>query len=161
MAANSSSSTKPAPSGLSPKISLFFSRLKDAFVAAETRLSAMPRRRIVLLVLALALGFALLGVVFGIVLTPYNPTSTPPLDSETSTGDEQLASFTGIVRALSEPKEGSSYYLQLEGGNRILLKSTNFDIAFFKDASVTARGVAASTADGNEQVLFVKYVQIK
>jgi hypothetical protein len=144
-----------------PKISPFLSRLKAFFATAETRLSAMPRRQIILLVLALALGFALLGVVFGIILTPYNPTSTPPLDSETANEDNQLASYTGIVRALGDPKEGSAYYLELEEGNRILLRSEAFDISFFEDASVTAKGVVASTADGSEQVLFVNQIQIK
>jgi hypothetical protein len=144
-----------------PKKSPLAPRLKAFFATAETRLSAMPRRQVIFLVLGLALGFALLGVVFGIILTPYNPTSTPPLDSETANEDNQLASYTGIVRALGDPKEGSAYYLELEGGNRILLRSTAIDISFLEDASVTAKGVVASTADGSEQVLFVNKIQIK
>jgi len=144
-----------------PKISPLLSRLKAFFATAETRLSAMPRRQVILLVLGLALGFALLGVVFGIFLTPYNPTSTPPLDSDTTNGDDQLASYTGIVRALGDPKEGSAYYLELEEGKRILLRSTAIDISFLEDASVTAKGVVAGTADGTEQILFVNQIQIK
>lgn len=143
----------------SPKISPFLSRLKSAFAAAENRLSSMPRRRVALLVLALALGFAILGVVFGLILSPYDPTVTPPLDSEMTNGN--LSSYTGVVRVLGEPKEGAAYYLELEGGSRILLKSTSIDIAFFKDSSVTLAGVVVSTSDGAEQILFVNQAKIK
>ena len=142
-----------------PKISPFLSRLKSAFAAAESRLSSMPRRRVALLVLALALGFAILGVVFGLIFSPYDPTATPPLDSGTTNGN--LSSYTGIVRVLAEPKEGAAYYLELEGGSRILLKSTSIDIAFFKDSSVTLAGVVVSTSDGAEQILFVNQAKIK
>ena len=144
-----------------PKISPFISRFKTAFTTAESRLSAMPRRRIILLVLALALGFALLGVVFGIVLSPYTPTATPLLDSGNTNGDNQLSSYTGVVRVLSEPKEGADYYLELEEGKRILLKSTSTDVGFFKDSSVTVEGVVVSSSDGKEQILFVNLVRLK
>jgi hypothetical protein len=144
-----------------PKTSPFLSRFKSAFAAAEGRLFAMPRRRIILLVLALALGFALLGIVLGIVLSPYNPTATPPLDSGTANGDDQLSSYTGVVRALSAPKEGASYYLELAEGKQILLKSTSIDIAFFKNASVTVEGIAVGSADGTEQILFINRIRIK
>jgi len=121
----------------------------------------MPRRRIILLVLALALGFALIGVVLGVFLSPYNPTATPLLDSGTTNGDNQLSSYTGVVRALSEPKEGAAYYLELEDGKRILLKSTGTDVAFFKESSVTVEGVVVSSSDGTEQILFVNRVRLK
>lgn len=142
-----------------PEISPLLSRLKGAFAAAESRLSVMSRRRVALLVLALALGFAVLGVVFGVVLSPYEPSATPPLDSGKTNGD--LLSYTGIIRILDEPKEGASYYLELDDKSRVLLKSTTIDISFFKDSSVTLEGVVVDSADGTEQILFVNQAKIK
>lgn len=142
-----------------PKISPLFSRLKSAFAAAETRLSAMSRRRIILLVLALALGFAILGVVIGLIFSPYKPTTTPSLDS--GMNNENTASYTGVVRALDEPEEGASYYLELEAGGRVLLKSTSIDIAFFKDSSVTLEGTVVSSSGGSDLILFVSRAKIK
>uniref|UniRef100_A0A832E1Y4 Uncharacterized protein n=1 Tax=candidate division WWE3 bacterium TaxID=2053526 RepID=A0A832E1Y4_UNCKA len=144
-----------------PKTLPWLSRLKAAFTAAEARFSAMPRRRMILTVAALAAGFALIGVLLGIILTPYNPTSTPSLDSSTTTGDDQLSSYTGIVRALEEPKEGASYYLELEDKTQLLLKSINIDISFFKEASVTVEGIVVGTSDGLQNILFVNQIRIK
>jgi len=72
-----------------------------------------------------------------------------------------LSSYTGVVRVLSEPKEGADYYLELEEGKRILLKSTSTDVGFFKDSSVTVEGVVVSSSDGKEQILFVNLVRLK
>ncbi|MDP1710385.1 MAG: hypothetical protein Q8L46_00360 [candidate division WWE3 bacterium] len=145
----------------SSRFSLILPRAREAFRAAEARLSAMSRRRAILTVLALAAGFALIGALLGIFLTPYRPTSTPNLDSSSANGDNQISSYTGIVRALDEPKEGASYYLELENGTRLLLKSINIDISFFKGASVTAEGVVVGTSDVTQQLLFVNRIRLK
>lgn len=144
-----------------PKTSQILARLKEIFLSAEDRLSKMSRRRILLVVVALALGFALLGAVLGIILTPYRPTDTPPLNSNADGQNNPSSSYTGTVRSLSDPIEGAEFYLELENEKRLLLKSTNIDISFFKDASVTVEGVVVGTSDQSEQIIFVNKIRIK
>lgn len=143
------------PSGLIP------SRARDAFRAAEARFSAMSRRRAILTVLALAAGFALMGVLLGIILSPYQPTSTPDLEPSATNGASPTDSYTGIVRALDEPQEGASYYLELEDGTRLLLKSIKIDVSFFENSAVTFEGVVVETSDGSQKILFVNRSRIK
>ncbi len=144
-----------------PKTSRIVNRLKEIFVSAEDRLTKMSRRRIALVVVGLALGFALLGAIFGIILTPYRPTSTPPLDSNANGQDDLSSSYTGIVRSLTDPIEGANFYLELENNKRILLRSLNIDVSFFKDAAVTVEGVVVGTSDQSEQIIFVNKIRIK
>lgn len=149
-------------SGVIPsRFSPILSKARAAFLAAEARLAAMPRRRMILTVLALAAGFALIGVLLGIVLTPYRPSDTPDLDPSAANGGSQVVSYTGIVRELDEVTEGASFYLELEDNTRVLLKSTKIDIAFFKDASITAEGLVVATVDGAQQIIFVSQILIK
>ncbi|GEM_PF-4163873 len=144
-----------------PKISLPLTRLKEALLSVEERLAKMSRRRIALVVLGLALGFALLGAILGIIFTPYRPTETPPLDSNASDQESLAASYAGVVRSLAEPIEGAEFYLELEDGKRVLLRSANIDLSFFKDSSVTVEGVAVGTPNQSERVVFVSKVRIK
>ncbi len=149
----------PNPGG--SKLSSLVARLKSFFLSAESRLSQMSRRRLVIVVMGLALGFILLGVLFGVIFTPYSPTGTPSLDSSAANHDEPVVSYTGVVGSLDEPKEGADYYLGLESGKRYLLKSLAIDISFFKGASVTAEGILVPTSDGSDEILFVSKIRIK
>lgn len=144
-----------------PKTSRIISRLKEIFISAEDRLSKMSRRRIVLIVVGLALGFILLGVILGIVFTPYRLTDTPPLDSNANGEDSLTSSYTGVVRSLAAPIEGAKFYLELEDKKRFLLKSSSIDISFFKGAAVTVEGVVVGTSDQSEQIIFVNKIRIK
>lgn len=144
-----------------PKTSPILVRVKEIFLSTESRLTQMSRRRLILVVLALALGFILLGVVFGVVFAPYEPTVTPDLDSSVADHNESVVSYTGVVKSLSAPKDGANYALELESGKQYLLKSLAIDVSFFKGASVTAEGVLVETSDGNGEILFVSKIKIK
>jgi len=144
-----------------PKPSPILIRVKKIFLSTESRLTQMSRRRLILVVLALALGFVLLGVVFGVIIAPYAPTETPELNSSVADHNEPVVSYTGLVKSLKEPKDGASYVLELESGKQYLLKSLAIDVSFFKGASVTAEGILVETSDGNGEILFVNKIKIK
>lgn len=148
------------PSNL-PKISLTFNRLKEVFLSAEDRVAKMSRRRVVLVVAGLAAGFVLLGVVLGVIFSPYRPTETPPLDPNANRQDQSTSSYTGVVRSLDKAIEGANFYLELEDNQRLLLKSMRIDLSFFKDASVTVEGVVVGAPNQNEQIIFVSKIRIK
>ncbi|KKW06176.1 MAG: hypothetical protein UY40_C0002G0026 [candidate division CPR1 bacterium GW2011_GWC1_49_13] len=135
-------------------------RFASFYASAEARLTQMPRSRLLILILGLVIFFLAMGALFAFVFSPYRQTQTPDSGLVDMDGDGNMVSHSGIVRRLDEEQDGISFYLQKEDETRILLKSSQIDLAFFVGASVTAEGVLVEGA-GTGSVLFVSKIRIK
>ena len=143
-----------------PKKDSGLNRFATFYSSAESRISQMPRRNLLILILGLVVFFLAMGALFAFVLSPYRQTDTPDAGLVDMDGNGNVVSHAGIVRRLDEEQDGISFYLEKEDETRILLKSSQIDLAFFVGSAVTAEGVLVEGA-GTGSVLFVSKIRIK
>ncbi|MEX1061752.1 MAG: hypothetical protein WEC39_01415 [Patescibacteria group bacterium] len=143
-----------------PKQDSGLNRFSSFYERVETRLTQMPRRNLFLIILGLIVFFLAMGALFGFVFSPYRQTDTPDSGLVDMDGNGNMVSHSGIVRRLDEEQDGISFYLEKEDETRVLLKSSQIDLAFFGGSAVTAEGVLVD-GTGTGAVLFVSKIRIK
>ena len=134
-----------------------------AYTSAESRVTGIPPRRFILLIVGLGVVFILLGGLVGFLLSPYTQTPTPD-NGLTTDGNGQSAEYSGIVRRLSPAVDGVEFYLETQDvsvDTRILLQSSQIDLEFFESKAITAEGVLVGDEGPGDKILFVSKIRIK
>ncbi len=140
-----------------PSVESRVDRILQSYSQAEQKLSQFSKRKLIILLIALAVGFAALGVLIGVVFSPYRASETPA--TTTSSGASEIVSYSGVVR--QSLGDGSTFYLEKDDGAQVLLKSSKIDFTFFSDSQVTAEGVVVRDAQDGNEILFVNKLRIK
>jgi len=136
----------------------------SAYQSAESRLSQVSRRNLILLAAGIGILFLAVGALLGFAFSPYRQVATPDSDLTDTCGDGET-SLTGIVRALDEPQNESRFYLEIGDGSQVLLRSSRIDLTAMESSSVEAEGVLVGCPEGpagtSDAVLFISKIFLK
>ena len=132
-------------------------RLLESYAQAEERFSQVSKRKLVLVIVALSVVFVAIGILVGVLLSP----RSADYSADTTTSGDEISSYSGVMRIFEEGQNGASHYLERDGEEQILLRSSKIDLSFFENSAVTVEGVAIESAGGESAILFVSKIRIK
>ncbi|GMR19227.1 MAG: hypothetical protein BMS9Abin34_358 [Patescibacteria group bacterium] len=151
--------TTPQSQGRPPAAAAQKGKGLSTYARMEERFSELSRKQLVLLILGVSVFFIALGVLVGVVFSPYRPTVTSGTELPSSNSGSQVVSHSGVVRKAKNPDNGAGFYLEKSDDSKLQLKSSKIDLSFFEGSSVTAEGVVVGS--GDEGLFFVRKIRIK
>jgi len=139
--------------------------IRERMRELDARLTALPRKRLVLLMIGAAFLFLAVGTGLGFLIINRDITSSANGDGNATNGSNvEVTSLTGVLRSLSEPKDGIEFYLEEQDDTRVLLDTAGrFDSAFLErnvGLIVTVQGTMAKTTIDSENVFLVEKLVI-
>jgi len=138
-----------------PRPSTSVDRLLESYTKAEEKLVKVQRKKLIFIIIALALGSIFLGILLGVLIFQ------PVEDNIVTTTEDKVVSHTGIIRSLNVEQNGASYYLEQDNGTRVLLTSSQFDFSFFVGVAVTVEGISTGFAGDGSEIVSVNKIRFK
>lgn len=141
-------------------------RIRKRYLSLEEQLTALPRQRLILLVIVVSFLFVCLGALLGALIVPSESTPSSSDGGSSDSSSQEATSYTGILRQFLTPENGIEFYLERSDDSQILLDfSDRFDSSFIRDTYVgtvvTVRGAMAKSADGSQDIFTVEEIVIK